>query len=126
MLLWRTSRFLAVLTQVTNITVATIDGHHYACLLAGEHDIAIIILAKPLTFSDKIRPVCLPSSEDNVYVGEKVTHMGWGMTGYMSEQSPTLKHVDLKVAQATSKKSENFLETEARWPELGAAILGLV
>ena len=59
-------------------------------------------------------------------MGEKVTHMGWGMTGYNSEQSPTLKHVDLKVAQATSKKSENFLETEARWPEQGAAILGLV
>jgi len=80
----------------------------------GEHDIAIIILAKPLTFSHKIRPVCLPSSKDNVYVGEKVTHMGWGMTGYNTKQSPKLKHVDLKVAQTTSKKLENFLETEAK------------
>ena len=98
--------------------------------MTGEHDIAIIILAKPLTFSDKIHPVCLPSSEDNVYVGENVTHMGWGMTGYKSEQSPTLKHVDLKVARTANitgghlrwgipvpMVSENFLETEVRWPD---------
>jgi len=80
---------------------------------AGNHDIAIITLASPLTFATKIQPVCLPSSAEKAYEGEKVTTMGWGMTHQGSGQSPILRHVQLTVAE-DEDKTDNFLWTKAQ------------
>merc|ERR1719402_59553 len=35
--------------------------------VTGYHDIAIIVLAEPVTFERTIQPICLPASDERVY-----------------------------------------------------------
>merc|ERR1711973_780247 len=81
-------------------------------VIVGEHnskkvdnDIAVLELAEDLTFTDKIKPACLPSSETKDYSGSASTISGWGGTiGYgRNEQQPqqpkqcTLKETIVKL-----------------------------
>ena len=40
------------------------------------YDIAIVIIDRPVTFTKKIRPICLPKLTDN-FDGKKATVAGW-------------------------------------------------
>merc|ERR1712193_375577 len=70
-----------------------------------DNDIAVLELAEDLTFTDKIKPACLPSSETKDYSGGASTISGWGGTiGYgRNEQQPqqpkqcTLKETIVKL-----------------------------
>merc|ERR1712240_890328 len=70
-----------------------------------DNDIAVLELAEDLTFTDKIKPACLPSSETKDYGGSASTISGWGGTiGYgRNEQQPqqpkqcTLKETIVKL-----------------------------
>jgi len=77
----------------------------------GRHDIAILVLAEPVTFDETIHPVCLPASDEIEYVGERTMAMGWGLTN-SNGYSRFLKHVELTVADCTKCGNTNFLETE--------------
>ena len=44
------------------------------------HDIAIAILEKPLVYTAKIGPVCLPHHFDSVTENENLIGLGWGKT----------------------------------------------
>ena len=47
------------------------------------NDIAVLELAEELTFTKKVKPACLPSSETKDYSGRASTVSGWGGTiGY--------------------------------------------
>ncbi|ALC47792.1 MP1 [Drosophila busckii] len=49
------------------------------------HDIALLRLRSPVTFSDYARPVCLPSKPEhmnNIFLGRKMIVSGWGRTEY--------------------------------------------
>ncbi|XP_047480735.1 venom protease-like [Penaeus chinensis] len=52
------------------------EYHHFKY-----HDIALIALEKPATFTLSVLPACLPTDPDKDFVGEKVTVAGWGYTG---------------------------------------------
>ena len=43
-------------------------------------DIAIVTLTKPVTFGDKVRPLCLPANPSRQYEGHKAIATGWGRT----------------------------------------------
>merc|ERR1712083_523240 len=64
---------------------------------SGDNDIAILKLSKDLTFSDKIKPVCLPTSATKDYSGKASTVSGWGGTKAYTLLKPS------------SKKCSNFL-----------------
>merc|ERR1719259_1587496 len=74
-----------------------------------DNDIAVLELAEDLTFTDKIKPACLPSSETKDYSGSASTISGWGGTiGYgRNEQQPqqpkqcTLKETIVKLIAAS-------------------------
>merc|ERR1712209_36570 len=55
-----------------------------------DNDIAVLELAEDLTFTKKIKPACLPSSETKDYSGSASTVSGWGGTiGYgPNDQQP--------------------------------------
>jgi len=77
----------------------------------GSHDIAMLVLAEPVTFDETIHPVCLPASDEIEYVGEKTMALGWGRT-YYNTRSRFLKHVELTVAGWSSYiYGNNFFET---------------
>jgi len=42
------------------------------------HDVAILVLNSPITYTENIRPVCLASGGSD-YAGEPVTVSGWGL-----------------------------------------------
>ena len=76
------------------------------------HDIAIIILANPVAFDKNIRTICLPDHDEQVYVGERTRHLGWGMTGQYQGVSSKLKEVDLTVSQTPGTKYFFYSEVD--------------
>lgn len=66
-----------------------------------QHDFAILTLSKPVTLSDKVRPVCLPADLTNTFVGAKATVSGWGTTTYRGSRPSVLMDVDVTVNNNT-------------------------
>merc|ERR1712037_30507 len=83
---------------------------------SGDNDIAILKLAKDLTFSDKIKPVCLPTSATKDYSGKAPTVSGWGGTKAYTPMKPVdqprqcaLKEAILNILKTTDKKCSDFI-----------------
>ncbi|XP_046643312.1 trypsin epsilon-like isoform X5 [Daphnia pulicaria] len=61
-----------------------------------ENDLAILTLDVPVTYTDKVSPICLvPSCFDGD--DQTVTAMGWGHTSDGGKNSHVLRHTDLTV-----------------------------
>merc|ERR1711922_52804 len=83
---------------------------------SGDNDIAILKLSKDLTFSDKIKPACLPSSATKDYSGKAASVSGWGgtkayepLTFVNQPRQCGLKEGIVNILKTTDKKCENFL-----------------
>merc|ERR1711990_798373 len=83
---------------------------------SGDNDIAILKLSKDLTFSDKIKPVCLPTSATKDYSGKASTVSGWGGTKAYTPLKPVdqprqcaLKEAIVEILKPSSTKCSNFL-----------------
>jgi len=61
------------------------------------NDIALIKLPTPLTYTNNIQPVKLPSSGSVVGAGESVTVSGWGKTSDLGGVSEQLNYVNLNT-----------------------------
>merc|ERR1711970_21931 len=82
----------------------------------ADFDIAILKLSKDLTFSDKIKPVCLPTSATKDYSGKASTVSGWGGTKAYTPLKPVdqprqcaLKEAIVEILKTSSTKCSNFL-----------------
>merc|ERR1712212_938451 len=83
---------------------------------SGDNDIAILKLSKDLTFSDKIKPVCLPTSATKDYSGKASTVSGWGGTKAYTPLKPVdqprqcaLKEAIVDILKTSDKKCSNFI-----------------
>merc|ERR1719362_745696 len=83
---------------------------------SGDNDIAILKLSKDLTFSDKIKPVCLPTSATKDYSGKASTVSGWGGTKAYTPLNPVdqprqcaLKEAIVEILKPSSTKCSNFI-----------------
>merc|ERR1712240_779215 len=84
-----------------------------------DNDIAVLELAEDLTFTKKIKPACLPSSETKDYSGSASTVSGWGGTiGYgPNDQQPqqprqcTLKETIVKLLKGSDPMCSKYLKT---------------
>eukprot|EP00071_Canis_lupus_P035410 XP_022268967.1 transmembrane protease serine 3 isoform X3 [Canis lupus familiaris] len=56
------------------------------------NDIALMKLAGPVPFNERIQPVCLPNSEENFPDGKMCWTSGWGATEDGGDASPDLNH----------------------------------
>merc|ERR1711936_841342 len=81
-----------------------------------DNDIAILKLSKDLTFSDKIKPVCLPTSATKDYSGKASTVSGWGGTKAYTPMKPVdqprqcaLKEAIVDILKPSDKKCSNFI-----------------
>jgi len=83
------------------------------------NDIAVLELAEDLTFTKKVKPACLPSSETKDYSGSASTVSGWGGTiGYgPNDQRPqqprqcTLKETIVKLLKGSDPMCSKVLGT---------------
>ena len=79
-------------------------------------DIAILTLKHSVTFSDKVRPLCLPADATLSYAGVPATTAGWGNDGNFNKgRSPAkLKRIHTEVIsgdhcrQLTSNKGNSM------------------
>merc|ERR1712126_698565 len=86
-----------------------------------DNDIAVLELAEDLTFTKKIKPACLPSSETKDYSGSASTVSGWGGTiGYgPNDQQPqqprqcTLKETIVKLLKGSDPMCGKYLKTSS-------------
>merc|ERR1719322_483557 len=86
-----------------------------------DNDIAVLELAEDLTFTKKIKPACLPSSETKDYSGSASTVSGWGGTiGYgPNDQQPqqprqcTLKETIVKLLKGSDPMCSKYLKSSS-------------
>ena len=77
----------------------------------GIHDIAIIILARPVILNLTIQPICLPASDEFVWQGSTTTTAGWGTTHNSTLQQAEPRQVLLRV-NPTDYSNGNFFYTD--------------
>ncbi|XP_044260042.1 phenoloxidase-activating factor 1-like isoform X2 [Tribolium madens] len=70
------------------------------------HDIALIKLKRKVSYTDFIKPICLPGKSEKSSVGERLVVAGWGRTEYASN-SPVKLKLWVPVAE-TSQCSRKF------------------
>merc|ERR1719362_2177617 len=94
---------------------------------SGDNDIAILKLSKDLTFSDKIKPVCLPTSATKDYSGKASTVSGWGGTKAYTPLNPVdqprqcaLKEAILNILKPSDKKCSDFIGDSSSTTQLCA------
>ena len=61
------------------------------------NDFSILTLTSPVTFTDTVKPACLPSDISANYEGQTAIVTGWGATSFQGSLSSTLREVDVKV-----------------------------
>jgi len=62
--------------------------------LSQHHDIALLRLARKVSFTDYVKPICVPTTSEQLnskYVGTNMTVAGWGKTETRSESNLKLK-----------------------------------
>ncbi|XP_043338615.1 transmembrane protease serine 4 isoform X1 [Cervus canadensis] len=78
-----------------------------------EHDIALVKLQLPLTYSGMIRPICLPFSDEELTPGTPLWVIGWGFTeengGKMSD---ILQQGSVQVINSTRCNAEDAYQGE--------------
>merc|ERR1712107_622385 len=84
--------------------------------VSPDNDIAILKLSKDLTFSDKIKPACLPTSATKDYSGKASTISGWGGTKayepltFVNQPGQCgLKESIVNILKTSDKKCSDFL-----------------
>merc|ERR1712156_853286 len=98
-----------------------ITAAHCYNSMSIDNDIAVLELAEDLTFTKKIKPACLPSSETKDYSGSASTVSGWGGTiGWRpNDQQPqqprqcTLKETIVKLLKGSDPMCSKYLKTSS-------------
>ncbi|KAG8200314.1 hypothetical protein JTE90_028498 [Oedothorax gibbosus] len=80
-------------------TVSEVIVHHNHTGSDFFNDIALIKLASDVYVTDKVAPICLPSTDMAAedFVGRMATVAGWGDTAFRTGGSRTLQHVTIPV-----------------------------
>merc|ERR1739844_519008 len=105
--------------KVINVKKATMHPDYNKKTM--DNDIAVLGLAEELTFTDKIKPACLPSSATKDFSGTASTISGWGGTiGYgpkdpqpKQPQQCGLKETMVKVLAGSDSKCSRVLGTSS-------------
>nr|XP_032833166.1 suppressor of tumorigenicity 14 protein [Petromyzon marinus] len=66
-----------------------------------DHDIAVLELEQPITFSDVVRPICLPAATHVFPVGKECWITGWGAITQGGSGSNVLQKAEVKLINQT-------------------------
>ena len=88
--------------------VSKIVRHSAYSIKTMDSDIALIKLAKPVTFTKYIQPICLPNRHLEEPVGQKCFISGWGKLGERNATSNILQvaQVSTKAGAGASENSD--------------------
>jgi len=86
-------------SELNSVDIAEIINHpNYEPHNSHNNDYSILRLAKPVTFTKKVSPVCLPADLSATYAGVRATVTGWGTLSSGGPSSDVLQEVDVTVA----------------------------
>lgn len=77
---WKVRVGSSKLDHVSSLSVAKIFVTKENALNSREKDIALVKLQVPLTFTDTVRPICLPFFDEELIPGTPLWVIGWGFT----------------------------------------------
>ncbi|KAA0714702.1 Suppressor of tumorigenicity 14 protein -like protein [Triplophysa tibetana] len=66
-----------------------------------DYDIAVMELESPVTYSETIRPICLPSATEDFPAGSLVTISGWGAEREGGHGATVLKKASVRIINGT-------------------------
>ncbi|XP_005378284.1 PREDICTED: transmembrane protease serine 4 [Chinchilla lanigera] len=90
-----------------------------------EKDIALVRLQLPLTFSGKVRPICLPFFDEELAPATPLWVVGWGSTEQNGgEMSDTLLQASVQVIDSTRCNAEDAYQGEVTETMLCAGVPG--
>jgi len=96
--------------EFNNVQVAEIIRHPDYNARTIDNDYAILRLAKPVSFTKKVSPACLPDDLTSTYDGTLATITGWGYLGEVWERRGkpnVLQEVDVTVMTNAKCNSDN-------------------
>lgn len=73
-----------------------------------ENDIALLRLNDRVPLSETIRPICLPTTKDNDYVGVQALASGWGTLHEEGKPSCLLQKVDVPVMSLQECRNTSY------------------
>ncbi|XP_064817321.1 suppressor of tumorigenicity 14 protein-like [Oncorhynchus masou masou] len=76
-------------------------SHPYYNAYTFDNDIALMELDSPVTFSDYIRPICLPSPQHTFPQGNSVWITGWGATREGGSGASVLQKAQVRIINST-------------------------
>ncbi|EGW04466.1 Transmembrane protease, serine 4, partial [Cricetulus griseus] len=110
---WKVRAGSDKLGHTPSLPVAKIFVTEHNALYPKEKDIALIKLQVPLTFSDTVRPICLPFSDEELIPGTPLWVIGWGFTeqngGSMSD---VLLQASIQLIDSTRCNAEDAYQGE--------------
>jgi len=83
--------------EFNRVDVAEIINHPNYDTHTVDNDYAILRLAKPVSFTKKVSPACLPDDFTSTYEGTLATTTGWGSLGNGEPYPNVLQEVDVTV-----------------------------
>lgn len=79
--------------RIMTVSAPNVRRHPSYRNVASGRDVAVIRLPETLTFTNTIRPVCLPSTVNNNFADNSLWVAGWGRVRTGGNGSPVLKEV---------------------------------
>lgn len=73
-----------------------------------DNDIAILRLNDRVPITDTIKPICLPSNKEELYVGTKGIASGWGTLQEDGKPSCVLQEVEVPIISNEDCKKTNY------------------
>ena len=94
-------------TDADRKAISSITNHPNYDYTNKDFDVSFLTFVSPITFTDAVGPICLPSIQSLVslnpintfsdYVGELATTSGWGLTAAGGQDADTLQEVELTI-----------------------------
>uniref|UniRef100_A0A1Y9IW32 Peptidase S1 domain-containing protein n=1 Tax=Anopheles minimus TaxID=112268 RepID=A0A1Y9IW32_9DIPT len=78
----------------------TIKHPHFRDVSPPENDVALAVLKENVIYSEHIRPLCIPSAQDN-FDGQRCIASGWGLDVRTGQPPAMMKRMELNVLSHT-------------------------
>ncbi|XP_029027296.1 ST14 transmembrane serine protease matriptase a [Betta splendens] len=90
-----------IASTVVKRTLKQIIPHPYYNTFTFDNDMALMELDSPVSFSDYIRPICLPAATHNFPAGDTVSISGWGATREGGSAAMVLQKAEVRIINST-------------------------
>ncbi|CAL8248408.1 unnamed protein product [Lota lota] len=78
----------------------------------NSRDIAVLALSQPITFTEYIQPLCLPTYGQRLIDGQMGTVTGWGNIGYNGHLANVLQEANVPIISDTTCNAPDYYDNQ--------------